>query len=113
MAVTARTWVEGEVATASKFNTIRDDLLELDAVAGFFNAQYGSITIVDTTNTNTATVSTMSTRAIVHFNGSRQSYATGDIGATVTKLSATQVQASRAGTSGTTIVSFVIEDPRG
>jgi hypothetical protein len=32
VAVTARTWVAGELNTAAKMNTIRDDLLELESL---------------------------------------------------------------------------------
>lgn len=31
MSVTARTWVTGELNTAAKMNTIRDDILDLDS----------------------------------------------------------------------------------
>ena len=56
MAVTARTWVPGELLTAVKMYTLRDDLLELDAVAGISSVQYGVVSIPDGQTTGTATI---------------------------------------------------------
>jgi len=115
MAVTARTWVAGELVTAVKMNTLRDDILELDAVAGFVDAQYGTITITGTNATGDATVSAMSARAIIHNMGFPT---TADVpGVRLSKVNSTTVRATRFATTdvgaGSAFVGFVIEDPRG
>lgn len=56
MAVTARTWVEGEIATAAKFNTLRDDILALDAVAGVRSVQHGTIVLNNAELTKTGSI---------------------------------------------------------
>lgn len=114
MAVTARTWVPGEMLTAVKMNTLRDDILELDAVAGFFNAQYGSMTFTAAgETTQDATVATMSTRAVIHLLGALLDGANSPMGVKLSKVNATTVRATRNAVGVAGSVTFVVEDPRG
>jgi len=114
MAVTARTWVAGELVTAVKMNTLRDDILELDAVAGFNDAQYGTVSLSGTNTTGDATVSTMGAKAIIHNLG----FAVGAIaGVTLSKVNSTTIRATRYSNSdigsAAVYVGFVVEEPRG
>lgn len=116
MAVTARTWVPGELGTAAKMNTLRDDILELDAVAGFNDAQYGTLTIADGNTSGTATISAVSARAVVQMNGFSTSANEAQYpGSTprLTKTNATTLTGSRGGTNGDSVIAFVVSDPRG
>lgn len=114
MAVTAYVWVPGETITAAKLNTISDDLLELDAVAGFHDTQFGSITITGTNTTGDATVSAMSDRAWINYMGERVT----DVGGLrLSKVNATTVRATRQSAAdvggGVVVCNFSIVDPRG
>lgn len=111
MAVIAYSWIPAEVITATKLNTISADLLELQDVAGFENAQFGSITISPGNSTNFADVTAMSVRALIVPLGN--SVAGGATTARLEKTSATRVTATRGDTTGTTIVNFGVHDPRG
>lgn len=111
MAITARTWVEGELATAAKLNTVRDDLLELDAVAGFHDTQKGTITIPNGSSSNTATISAVSPRAQLRFLGGTSS--TGTQLSRIELTNATTVTATRQGTADPLVVSYEVSDPRG
>lgn len=119
MAVTARTWVEGELVNATKMNTLRDDILELDAVAGFEDTQFGTITLTGTNATGDATVSAMSARAAVILMGMITSTASVTIGGGyLTKINATTVRFTRGNATGdlgggAVLASFCIFDPRG
>lgn len=114
MAVTARTWVEGELANAAKLNTIRDDILELDAVAGFEDAQFGTVTILSAATSGTATISAVSARAQVHYLGQQIGLDDSRIHARITKTDATTITATReSGLSAATVVAFCVSDPRG
>lgn len=116
MAVTARTWVPSELVSASKMNTLRDDILELDAVAGFNNAQYGTITLTGTNQTADATVSAMSARAIIHNLGWGTPQSTSP-GVRLSKVNSTTIRATRFGnddlSSSSVVIGFAVEDPRG
>jgi hypothetical protein len=113
MAVTARTWVEGEIATAAKFNTIRDDLLTLDAVAGIKSIQYGSVTLNGGTLTNNATItSVVTTKTVLHHLGQtvESGSALADGLARITLASATSVTATRASSNNVCVVGFCAEE---
>jgi hypothetical protein len=104
MAVTARTWVEGEIATAAKFNTIRDDILELDLKAGIKTVQYGNINLADQTVTNTATITAVVVaKTVVHNLG-----CTGIL-SKVTLTSATVVTGTKD-LNGTSTVGFCVAE---
>jgi hypothetical protein len=116
VAVTARTWVTGELANAAKLNTLRDDILELDAVAGFNASQYGTLTIGPGNLTGTATISAVSTRAIATMLGfSTDATESQYPGATprFTKTNSTTLTGTRDATNGTTTISFCVAESRG
>jgi hypothetical protein len=116
VAVTARTWVSGEFVTAAKMNTLRDDILELDVVAGFNYAQYGTVTIADGNTSGTATITGVSDRAMVNMNGwSTNANEANYPGATprLTKTNSTTLTANRGSNNGDTVVAFCVSDPRG
>ncbi|MFI5224395.1 MAG: hypothetical protein ACHQX3_09190, partial [Nitrospirales bacterium] len=97
-----------------KMNTLRDDILELDAVAGFENAQLGTITITNGNSTATATVSAMSARAIVVLLGTRSAETVNqNVLVTLEKTNSTTLTLTRIGTSGSVVGSYGIFDPRG
>ena len=113
MAVTARTWVEGEIATASKFNTIRDDLIELDAVNGIKSVQYGTITLSNGVGTNTATIAAVNvSKAVLHFLGNTVEAGSGvaDAFVRIALSNSTTVTATRANTNNAAIVGFCVEE---
>lgn len=97
-------------------NTLRDDILELDAVAGFQNAQYGTVTLSGTNQTADATVSAMSARAIIH-NLGWSTPPSSSAGVRLSKVNSTTIRATRFGTDdlspGTIVTGFAVEDPRG
>ena len=108
--------MEGELVDAVKMNSLRDDIIEINAMAGFNNAQYGTITITGTNLTGDATVSAMSARAIIHKLGGDDSDArTG--GVRLSKVNSTTVRAHRVESTdlggGSVVVGFAVEDPRG
>lgn len=110
MSVTARTWVEGEIATAAKFNTIRDDLLELDAVAGIRSIQYGSISLNGVTS-NTATITAVAAgkAVLIHLGVSQTGGVNAaDIAVRITLTSTTVVTATRETTVGNPTVNFCV-----
>lgn len=111
MAVTARTWVEGELATAAKLNTVRDDLLELDALAGFNDTQRGTITIANGSSTGTATITAVSPRAQLRHLG--QISSTGQQLTYMVLTNSTTITATRQTTADGMVVSYEISDPRG
>lgn len=58
MALTARTFVTGELVDAAKMNTIRDDLIFLEAAMGF-TVQRGSAAINSATSQTDITITTV------------------------------------------------------
>lgn len=113
MAVTARTWVEGEIATAAKFNTIRDDILELSALAGIKSIQYGTVTITNGNATNSAAISAVTTaKTVLHNLGAtiEGGSAIADGSVRINLSSSTSVGASRSGTNNNAVVGFCVEE---
>lgn len=115
MAVTARLWSAGELNTASKMNTIRADILELDAVAGFEDGQSKTITIGDGNASNTGSISAVSDRAILSHLGVTCAAGAGpdDLNVRLALTNATTITATRSGTTDDVTVSVRVNDPRG
>jgi hypothetical protein len=105
--------VEGEIATAAKFNTIRDDLLELDAVAGFNDVQYGVISLTGGNLSGDATITAVSSRAFIQHLGSSTNGVIEAASIRLTLSGATTVTATRGNSSADAVVSFCVVDPRG
>ena len=113
MAVTARTWVEGEIATAVKFNTIRDDLLALDAVAGIKSVQYGTVTMSGGQSTNTATITAVVVaKTVLHHLGQtiEAGSALSDGLARITLTNTTTITATRSSNNNVCVVGFCAEE---
>lgn len=108
MAVEARTWVEGELVNAAKMNTLRDDILELDAVAGISSVQYGSVTVTNGNTTGTATISAVDTaKAIVFFLGDNPAV-DATRSARITLTNATTVTATKGNSSDSVVANFCV-----
>ena len=113
MAVTARTWVEGEIATAAKFNTIRDDLHLLDAIAGIRTIQYGTISLSNTVTTNSVAITAVTVaKAVLHHLGQTVEPGSGiaDGLIRITLTNSTTVTATRAGVNNLAVVGFCVEE---
>lgn len=113
MPVTARTWVEGEIATAVKFNTIRDDLLLLDSVAGIKSVQYGTITVSNGNTSNTGTITSVSTtKSVIHNLGNTADpgVAIADAMVRLALTNATTITATRGNSNGAAIVGFCVAE---
>ncbi len=108
-------WVEGEIGSAAKLNTIRADLLELDAVAGFKDVQFITITINSGSTSGTGTTpNPMSARALpVSLGAIGGASPNANIGVTLEKTDATTITATRNGTSDNITVKVAILESRG
>jgi hypothetical protein len=64
MALVARTWVGGEVITAAKLNTLRDDLLFLQSIMPPKTIQRGTCTLVPSATTGTGSITAVASVAV-------------------------------------------------
>jgi hypothetical protein len=116
MPVTAYMWVEGEILTAVKLNTIRNDILELDAVGGFLSSQFGSITIGPGATSNNGTIAAVSVRAAIMLTGFVTDANSTEFPGAVPRLAksnSTTLTGFRQSTNATTTLSYCVIESRG
>ena len=113
MAVTARTWVTGELGTAAKLNTIRDDLLELEGLLGFASVQRGTITLSGVTSNTASIVAVDEDQATCTYQGLSTTEGSGQQDRVMTRVVLTDedtVTATKGTSTGTVTVGFEVAE---